>query len=125
MPRAYLTPTGQLTSTPVRPDHGRHTEANRRYRNTSAYQRARAAYRAACYANGWPTCHLCGRLIAPDAFTVDHVQPTATGGAPLDRGNFAPAHRVCNSRRGDGRGGSLGTVPHTTPRPGLPRTDSR
>jgi hypothetical protein len=36
----------------------------------------------------------------PRAWTADHVEPLAQGGALL--GELRPAHRACNSRRGDG-----------------------
>lgn len=54
-----------------------------------------------------PVCHLCGHLIDlslyhndPMSWTLDHLHPLAHGGAPEDMGNVAPAHRVCNSRKG-------------------------
>jgi 5-methylcytosine-specific restriction endonuclease McrA len=43
-------------------------------------------------------CWLCGK---PGATTVDHVIPLNRGGAPLDPRNLRPAHRWCNSRKGD------------------------
>lgn len=60
-------------------------------------------------------CWLCGyeidmRLPATHAMsaTVDHVVPLSQGGNPLDPTNLRPAHRRCNSVKGD--------------RPALPRT---
>ncbi|MEV5538488.1 HNH endonuclease signature motif containing protein [Saccharopolyspora shandongensis] len=55
------------------------------------------------------TCWLCGHSIDADlppthplSYTVDHVVPRSKGGAPtLD--NAKPAHRRCNSRRGNGQ----------------------
>nr|WP_324252316.1 HNH endonuclease [Actinomyces urogenitalis] len=51
-------------------------------------------------------CWLCGRRINtalpashPMAFTADHVRPLKDGGALL--GALKPAHRSCNSRRGN------------------------
>ena len=118
MPRAYLTPTGSLTSTPVRtPDTRRLHNPTQRFRNTSAWQRLRAAYRASCYRDGQlPACALCGELIPFHAFTADHIVPVALGGAAMDPGNLQPAHRGCNSARG-ARGGSSGTVPRTNTTP--------
>lgn len=53
-------------------------------------------------------CWLCGRRINtalpashPMAFTADHVRPLKDGGALL--GPLKPAHRSCNSRRGNTR----------------------
>lgn len=54
-----------------------------------------------------PVCHLCGHIIDmrlhwndPMAWTLDHIIPLARGGAPEDISNAAPAHRVCNSKKG-------------------------
>lgn len=51
-------------------------------------------------------CHLCGDPIDmslpylhPRAFTLDHVVAIARGGDEL--GEARPAHRTCNSSRGD------------------------
>ncbi|WP_311777830.1 HNH endonuclease [Trueperella abortisuis] len=51
-------------------------------------------------------CWICGQPIDYTAdwrsrwsFTADHVIPIAKGGNP--RGELRPAHRSCNSRRGD------------------------
>ncbi|WP_268746906.1 HNH endonuclease [Tomitella biformata] len=42
-------------------------------------------------------CHLCGK---PGATTADHVQPRSLGGGDgLD--NLRPAHKACNSSRGN------------------------
>ena len=53
-------------------------------------------------------CWICGHPIDYGAdwrskwsFTADHVDPIALGGNP--RGELRPAHRSCNSRRGDTR----------------------
>ena len=53
-------------------------------------------------------CHLCGRPIDYDlpardpwAFEVDELVPVSLGGDPYDPGNVAPAHRICNQRRGN------------------------
>ena len=56
-------------------------------------------------------CHLCGLPIDPDlesphpmSFSVDHVIPLALGGDRDDPSNLRPAHRMCNMKRGTGRG---------------------
>lgn len=33
--------------------------------------------------------------------TVDHLDPISLGGKPLDTARWAPAHMVCNARRGN------------------------
>lgn len=52
---------------------------------------------AACLATWGDVCHLCGRA---GADTADHLIPRA-GGGPDALPNLRPAHRPCNSRRGD------------------------
>lgn len=54
-----------------------------------------------------PVCHLCGKIIDMGlhyndewAWTLDHLTPLASGGAPEDLSNVAPAHRKCNSIKG-------------------------
>ena len=56
-------------------------------------------------------CHLCGLPIDPElesphpmSFTADHIIPMAMGGHLTDRRNLRPAHRICNMKRGTGRG---------------------
>ena len=58
-------------------------------------------------AQGLP-CHICGMPIDyslppgdPMSFEVDEIVPVSRGGSPLDRDNVAPAHRLCNQRRGN------------------------
>lgn len=58
-------------------------------------------------------CHICGLPIDPElrsphplSFTVDHIVPLALGGARDDPNNAAPAHRICNMKRGTGRQGA-------------------
>lgn len=53
--------------------------------------------RAACLATYGTLCHLCGR---PGATSADHVVPRSKGG-PDSLENLRPAHRSCNSQRGD------------------------
>jgi 5-methylcytosine-specific restriction endonuclease McrA len=67
-------------------------------------------YRELCAwlrAQGLP-CWICGHNIGyeldakhPMSFTLDHEQPLSKGGALLDRENARPAHRSCNSSRGN------------------------
>ncbi len=55
-----------------------------------------------------PNCHLCGRLIDlgldaqrhPLASCGDELVPRSRGGSPIDAGNVAHAHRLCNGIRG-------------------------
>lgn len=58
-------------------------------------------------------CWLCGLPIDPElksphpmSFSVDHIVPVAPsfGGAVADPGNVRAAHRICNMKRGTGRG---------------------
>lgn len=65
------------------------------------------AFVALCKRELPPVCHICEKAIDmtlhwndPYAWTVDHIVPLAEGGAPEDLSNAAPAHRVCNSRKG-------------------------
>ncbi|MEV0691790.1 HNH endonuclease [Streptomyces sp. NPDC050388] len=53
-------------------------------------------------------CWLCGHDIdltldprSPWSFTVDHVTPLSRGGDLLDPANARPAHRRCNSSKGN------------------------
>ena len=75
----------------------------RQGRDLRAYRRAAANLKRTA-----TICHLCGQEIDtslptmhPMAWTADHVTPLAAGGHVL--GELAPAHRSCNSRKGDGR----------------------
>ena len=68
---------------------------------------ARTRLRARVAAEGAP-CHLCGKAIDyalpaghPMSFELDEIVPVSRGGDPLDRANVAPAHRICNQRRGN------------------------
>lgn len=63
-------------------------------------------------------CWLCGGAIDMQlpptharAFTLDHLVPLSRGGE-LD-GEVKPAHRSCNSSRGDGRRTKRGATPPT------------
>ena len=100
-----------------------------RYANGNARRKVRAWLKA----QGLP-CHICGRPIDyslpagdPMSFEVDEVVPVSRGGSPIDRGNVAPAHRVCNERRGnrplparscakaEGRAGDAPGIPSASP----------
>lgn len=74
-----------------------------RYANGHARREVRAWLRAQCL-----PCHICGRPIDyslpagdPMSFEVDEIVPVSKGGSPIDRGNVAAAHRICNERRGN------------------------
>ena len=63
------------------------------------------------------TCWLCGRpvdktlhYLHPGAPEVDEVVPVSLGGSPFERANCRLAHRLCNSRRGNGTRGRKATV---------------
>lgn len=63
-------------------------------------------------------CWICGGAIDMNlppthgrAFTLDHLVPLSRGGA-ID-GEVKPAHRACNSARGDGRQTKRGATPPT------------
>lgn len=78
----------------------------RTYRNNRDYRDKSQALRRKAMKTGMP-CHICLEPISFDAdwkhplsFTADHLMPIATGGTM--RGEIAPAHRSCNSRRGAG-----------------------
>lgn len=84
--------------------------------------RARNAAIESCRAraaNGEP-CAICGMPIDvslswiidedgrrkrdPLSCECDEVVPVSRGGSPIDLGNVRPVHRICNERRGAGRG---------------------
>lgn len=74
-----------------------------RYANGHARRQVRAWLKA----QGLP-CHICGMAIDydlpagdPMSFEVDEIVPVSKGGSPIDRANVAPAHRICNERRGN------------------------
>ena len=86
---------------------------NPRYANGAARRKLRAWLKA----QGLP-CHLCGGAIDyslpaghPMSFEVDEIVPVSCGGDPLDRANVAPAHRICNERRGNRRIGECAARP--------------
>ena len=64
----------------------------RQRRDYAAYNRARRQVLSHS-----TICHLCG---LPGADTVDHLVPFSRGGSAAVS-NLRPAHRECNSRRGD------------------------
>ena len=56
-------------------------------------------------------CHLCGQPIDydlpagdPMAYELDEIVPVSRGGDPFDPDNVAPAHRICNQRKGNRMG---------------------
>lgn len=80
------------------------TKAERNPRDDRTYRSRAHALKAKVKAHDLP-CWLCGMPIDtglpwkdPMAFTADHVEALANGGALL--GDLRPAHRACNSRRG-------------------------
>lgn len=67
----------------------------------------RTSLRKRVAAEGEP-CHLCGKPIDyslpsghPMSFELDEIVPVSKGGDPFRRDNVAPAHRMCNQRRGN------------------------
>ena len=77
----------------------------------------RTALRKRVAAMGLP-CHLCHQPIDyslttwvdpkdgrvkrhPLSFELDELVPVSKGGSPFDMDNVAPAHRICNQRRGN------------------------
>lgn len=84
-------------------------------RRANGYRRDALRKRVA--AMGLP-CHICGKPIQydlttwvdpkdgkvkrhPMSFELDELVPVSKGGSPLDPENVAPAHRICNARRGN------------------------
>lgn len=74
-----------------------------RYENGGARRKVRAWLKA----QGLP-CHICGMPIDytlpagdPMSFEVDEIVPVSKGGSPIERSNVAPAHRICNEKRGN------------------------
>jgi 5-methylcytosine-specific restriction enzyme A len=43
-------------------------------------------------------CHYCGRVVAREAMTLDHIVPLIRGGKSV-RGNVVAACKTCNSRK--------------------------
>ena len=78
-------------------------------------------------------CAICGQPIDyslparhPLSFEVDEVRPVSRWrefgydsptAAALDRANVQPAHRICNERKGNGRGKAVVRAPIVTSRP--------
>lgn len=85
---------------------------------TYTYRKARAAILA-----GATHCALCGQPLDHNAkahtywsTTVDHIIPISQGGNPYDLSNMRPAHKGCNTSRGNGRTTGKGTRrPRTQP----------
>lgn len=81
----------------------RNRKPNPRRSNGAARDKVRRWLRS----QGLP-CHICGMPIDyslpaghPMSFEVDELVPVSKGGSPFDRRNVAPAHRICNQRRGN------------------------
>ena len=79
------------------------SKPNPRRSNGSRRNKLRARVRAM----GLP-CHICGGAIDyslpaghPMAYELDEIVPVSRGGDPYDPGNVAPAHRICNQRKGN------------------------
>ena len=86
---------------------------NPRSKNGAARRNIRARFKAM----GTVNCWLCNRPIDfsldtyidpkdgkkkkhPYSFELDDIVPVALGGDPFDINNLAPAHRICNQKRG-------------------------
>lgn len=79
------------------------SKPNPRRSNGSKRTRLRNRVRAM----GLP-CHICGQAIDydlpaghPMSYELDELVPVSRGGDPYDPDNVAPAHRICNQRRGN------------------------
>lgn len=78
-------------------------------RNLKAYrEKVRRAKQSARQSEEVIYCHLCSNPIDMTlpyhdkfAWTLDHLTPLANGGKIL--GDWLPAHRTCNSKKGDGK----------------------
>lgn len=86
----------------IKRDHvrSRRVSATQRYR---AQQRGNAAPemfdRSEIFARDGGVCHICGGLVNPESWHVDHVVPLARGGEH-SRTNVAVAHPFCNQSKG-------------------------
>ncbi len=84
-----------------------------------AWTKASRALKAECQRIDEP-CHLCGKPIdytAPPtsrwSFTADHIVTLSGGGALVpEPGGLRPAHRGCNSKRGDADRQAMPTSRH-------------
>ena len=91
--------------------------ADRTKLNRYANGHRRRQVRAWLESQGLP-CHICGQPIDyslkwwvdpkdgkrkrhPMSFEVDELVPVSLGGSPYDKANLAPAHRICNQKRGN------------------------
>lgn len=52
------------------------------------------------YAKTNGVCGICGLAVSFDEFAVDHIDPVSKGGPHL-LWNLQPAHKACNSRKGN------------------------
>lgn len=53
------------------------------------------------YAHHHGICGICHESVSLETFTIDHIVPVSRGGPHLFE-NLQPAHRACNSLKGDG-----------------------
>lgn len=68
--------------------------ARRRLRREKTYARIRAAN------NGKVPCFVCGRHVAVEQMSLEHIQPTSLGGTN-NPSNLSISHVLCNQRRGN------------------------
>lgn len=52
--------------------------------------------------NGYYICGICGRWVASEEVTLDHIEPR-TAHNMFDPGNIQPAHGLCNYKKGSQR----------------------
>ena len=57
-------------------------------------------HRAAVLARDGHVCGICGGEIEPSDVSIDHITPVSLGGSD-DLDNLQPAHKSCNSRKGN------------------------
>lgn len=96
----------------------RSSRSNPRHEST-AYRKRVVAWRRKLEKDpALAVCWICGEAIDMSlpvlharSFTLDHLVPLAKGGDVM--GEVKPAHRECNSQRGDGRRTKRGATPPT------------
>jgi 5-methylcytosine-specific restriction endonuclease McrA len=71
--------------------------ARRRARKRGAF--VEDVERAAVFARDQGLCGICGELVDPECFDLDHIVPLAAGGVHAYR-NVQVAHPACNKRKG-------------------------
>lgn len=75
------------------------TERRRRRTRLKGVEREGYTHLEIATRDGW-RCHLCGRRVTRENWSVDHLVPLAAGG-PDTRANVALAHHRCNMLRSD------------------------